>query len=269
MNMPILATSTEPLVFNWSAPRRRNAAITGFLAASLIAHAAGLYVFQIVYPPTIALLPPPARVNLITSDSEEGRTLLRWIEAEDPAIASTTRRPPDAKAYALPKLQHVPSYFAAEPVLKEPPPLVVDLRIPSSQPPGPVPIMRLPAAAPIRPAPTTVAFSTEFASLGAPTFAAPSFKASTGEPPQSIRFRVGVSPRGEILYCFPLNSSGDASLDEQARTYLALGRFPPRHVLSGAEGSTDRDQSLIWGIATVEWGNDVARSQPTSTTTVP
>lgn len=268
MNMSMLATPTEPLIFNWSAPRRRKAAIAGFLVASLLIHAAGLYIFQIVYPPTIALLPPPARVNLITADSEEGRTLLRWVEAEDPAIASTTRRPPDAKAYALPKLQHVPSYFAAEPALKELPPLVVDLRVPSSQPPGPVPMMYRPAAVPVQPAPTTVAFSKELEALGAPTFAAPSFKASTSEPPQSVRFRIAVTGRGEILYCFPLNFSGDPALDEQARNFLALGRFPSRLVLNAAEGSTN-DQSLIWGIATVEWGNDIARTQPTSTTTVP
>ena len=261
MNMSILVPAPQPLVFDWSAPRRRNAAVAGFLAASLIVHAAGLYIFQIVYPPTIALLPPPARVNLITSDSEEGRTLLRWIEAEDPAIASTTRRPPDAKAYALPKLQHVPSYFAAEPALKEVPPLIVDLRVPSSQPPGPVPVIPGLAIAPIPAAPTTVVLSKELESLGPPTFASPSFKASTSEPQQSVRFRIAVGGRGEILYCFPLNSSGDPALDEQARNYLALGRFSPR--------ATNGDQSLIWGIATVEWGNDVARSQPAPTPAAP
>jgi len=261
MNISILAPRIEPLVFDWSAPRRRNAAVAGFLMASLLIHAAGLYIFQIVYPPTIALLPPPARVNLITSDSEEGRTLLRWIEAEDPAIASTTRRPPDAKAYALPKLQHVPSYFATEPALKEVPPLVVDLRVPSSQPPGPVPMIHRPAAVPVHPAPTTVVFSKELEGLGAPMFASPSFKASTAEPPESVRFRIAVGGHGEILYCFSLNSSGDPALDEQARNYLALGRFSPR--------ATNGDQSLIWGIATVEWGNDVARSQPAPTTAAP
>jgi hypothetical protein len=269
MNMSILAPATEPLVFDWSAPRRRNAAVAGFLAASLIVHAAGLYIFQIVYPPTIALLPPPARVNLITSNSEEGRTLLRWIEAEDPAIASTTRRPPDTKVYALPKLQHVPSYFATEPALKELPPLAVDLRVPSSQPPGPVTVIQRPANVPTRPAPTTVVFSKELESLGPPTFASPSFKASTSEPPQSVRFRIAVGGRGEILYSFPINSSGDPALDEQARNYLALGRFSARHILSPAEESTTNHQSLVWGIATVEWGNDIARLQPTSTATTP
>jgi hypothetical protein len=257
MKMSILSPATSRLVFNWDAPRRRNLAIAGFLTASFIAHAACFYIFQVVYPPTIALLPPPARVNLITAASEEGRTLLRWIEAEDPALASTTRRPPDARAYALPNLQHVPSYFATEPALKEAPPVVVDLRTPSSRPPGPVPMMHRQATRPVGVASTSVAFSKEMEGLGAPQFPRSKFSASTNEPPQSVRFRIAVNRGGEVRYCFALNSSGDPALDEQARNYLALSRFPPK--------ATPNDELLVWGIATVEWGNDVARLRPTST----
>jgi len=260
MRTSIFPPATEPLVFNWDPPRRRNFAIAGFLAASLIAHAACFYIFQIVYPPIVALLPPPARVNLITSNSEEGRTLLRWIDAEDPALASTTRRPPDARAYSLPKLQHVPSYFATEPALKEMPPRIVDLRMPSSRPPEAVPMIHRQSTRPVGPAPTTVEFSKGIEGLGAPIFPSRKFTASTREPPQSVSFRIAVSGRGEIRYCFPVNSSGDPALDEQARNYLALCRFLP--------SSTTSDESLIWGMGTVEWGNDVVRSQATSTTTL-
>src|SRR6266481_7185852 len=142
MNSLTLESVAEPLLFNWDSPRGRKLAITVFLALSFVAHAACFYIFQIVYPPTMALLPPPARLTLITPDSEEGRTLLRWVEAEDPALASRTQRPTEARAYILPKVEHAPSYVASEPVLKEPPPLVVDLRLPSSQPPGAAPMAR-------------------------------------------------------------------------------------------------------------------------------
>ena len=101
--------ATEPLLFSWDSPRRRRAAFLGFLALSLFAHAVCFYIFQVVYPPTVTLLPPPARVALITPASEEGRTLLRWIDAEDPAVAFTTHRPPEARLRALPKVEHVPS----------------------------------------------------------------------------------------------------------------------------------------------------------------
>src|SRR6266478_4946649 len=158
-----------PLLVNWDAPRQRNLAITGFLIASFAAHAACFYLFQIVYPPTVSLTPAPQRVNLINPNSEQGATLLRWVDAEDPALASTTRRPPGAKLHLLSDAQHVPSYFASEPNLKEAPPLTVDLRVPSAQSPGPVPAPRPARAKPIEAAPTKVTFSNELDRIGQPT----------------------------------------------------------------------------------------------------
>jgi hypothetical protein len=86
-------------IFNWSPRRSRKLSLISFIVGSAVLHALCFYVFQVVYPPTIALLPPPARVNLITPETEEGRLLLRWIEAEDPALSSTTQRGPDAVAF--------------------------------------------------------------------------------------------------------------------------------------------------------------------------
>jgi hypothetical protein len=261
MTAPSSETAEAPLLFNWDAPHSRQLTILGFIGASLVLHALCFYVFQIVYRPALVLLPPPARVNLITSNSEEGRTLLRWIEAEDPALASATRRPPEVRGRALPKLQHVPSYMSEEPQLKEPPPLVVDLRPPSPQPPGPVSIQhrQVPPRAIVMT--TAVAFSEELRDFGAPQFPSTKFSASSNEQPESVRFRIAVGPRGEVRYCFPLNSSGDASLDEQARKHLALTRFAP-----GSITRDGTDQTLVWGIATIEWGNDVAHPPATSTT---
>ena len=209
--------ATEPLLFSWDSPRRRRVAILAFLALSLLAHAVCFYIFQVVYPPTVTLLPPPARVALITPASEEGRTLLRWIDAEDPAVAFTTHRPPEARLRALPKVEHVPSYHAMEPTLKELPPLEVDSRAPDSQPPGAVPLIRQKNASPARLIRTSVSFSSELDALGVATMPALKFVASNRETPEAIRFRVAVSRLGEIRYCFPMNSSGDPALDEQAR----------------------------------------------------
>src|SRR3954468_20476621 len=114
----------SPLLFNWQPPRPRKLSIMAFLGGSIILHAFCFYLFQIVYAPAVVLLPPPARVSLITPDSEEGRTMLRWVDAEDPALASATLRPPDAPHRQLPKVQHVPSYVAEGPKLKSPPPFV-------------------------------------------------------------------------------------------------------------------------------------------------
>jgi hypothetical protein len=261
VNPTVSAPTVAPLLFNWEAPRRRKVAIAGFLAASVIAHAVCFYLFQIVYPPTVALLPAPARVSLISPNSEEGRTLLGWIEAEDPALASTTLRPQEAKAHALPKVQHLPSYAGYEPGLKEPPPLVVDLRMPGAQPSGAVQ-MDHPHIPPVsRVAPTVVSFSREIENLGPVSVPSAKFAASNGESPEQVRFRVGVSSAGDIRYCFPVNSSGDPALDEQARHYLVLCRFPTRPPTEQTPG-----ESMVWGVATIEWGNDIAPAPAISTT---
>ena len=262
MNASIARPSPEPLLFSWESPRRRQIAISTFLALSLIAHALCFYVFQITYPTTISLFPPPARVSVISSDSEEGRTLLRWIDAEDPALAFTTQRPSEARLRALPKVEHIPSYLAMELALKQVPLPVVDLHIPSSQPPGPVLFGHRQIAPATGPTATSASFSKELDSFGAPTLPPPSFAASSDETPETVRFRVAVNKMGEVRYCFPLNSSGDPALDEQVRRYLTLCRFS-----RGSVRGEKLDGFLTWGIATVEWGNDVVRPRPSPTDT--
>lgn len=262
MNTSLPAFSVEPLLFSWESLRRRRIAIIAFLILSVVVHALCFYLFQIVYPPTVALLPPPARVTLITAASEDGRTLLRWIDSEDPALAFTTQRSPEGRLRTLPKVDHIPSYLTVEPPLKEPPPPDVDLRIPSSQPPGPVPLSHREPAQAVSPIKTSVSFSQELQVLGAPSLPAPNFAASNGETTEAIRFRVAVNGIGEILYCFPLNSSGDPVLNEQARRYLALCRFTEASARAGKV-----DPVLTWGITTIQWGSDVGRPRPTATDT--
>src|SRR5207248_8407085 len=142
MNPSTSNATAEPLLFSWDQPQRERLAIAAFFVLSLVAHAFCFYVFQVVYPPTVALLPPPARIGLITSNSEEARNVLRWIDAEDPALAFTTQLPADAKSLELPKAEHIPSYVSVQPMLKSVPPLAIDSRVPSVHPPGPVPAVR-------------------------------------------------------------------------------------------------------------------------------
>lgn len=253
------APATAQFIFDWDQPRRRTLLLTGFIAVSFAIHVAAFYLFQVVYPPTVSLLPAPRRVNLMTASSEQTATLLRWIDAEDPALASTTRRPAHMQRREMGKVEHVPSYFAREAVLKEPPPLAVDLRIPSTQPPGPVRFTRPAAIAPGGIQPTRVTFSSELQERGSATFVPANFKTSTSETPQNAQFRIAVDANGAVVYCFPLASSGDASLDELARQNLALCRFPAKA----------NDEALVWGIATIEWGNDVASGNAKPTPNAP
>ena len=263
MNSVASEIAAEPLLFSWDSPRRQRTMLAAFLMLSLVAHALCFYVFQIVYPTPVALLPPPARVTFIAPDSEEGRTLLRWIDAEDPAVAFTTHPAPGARLGTLPKAEHLPSYSTIQPILKELPPLKPDLRVPSSQPPGAV-YSGARKTASARGSPTTViSFSSELDQFGAPSFPQSRLAASFEETPETVRFRVAVSDLGEIRYCFPINSSGDPALDEQARLQVVRSRFS-----QNKQTGNRPDSALVWGMATIQWGSDVTRPQQAPAATV-
>jgi hypothetical protein len=256
MNSVAFDIPAEPLLFTWDSPRRQRTMLTAFLVLSLGAHALCFYIFQIVYPTPVALLPPPARVAFIAPESEEGQTLLRWIDAEDPAVAFTTYPPPETKGEALPKTEHVPSYSSVEPILKQLPPLKPDLRIPSSRPPGAVHFVDRKIGPAKGAATTYISFSKELNQFGVPILPQSGFASSNKETPETLRFRVAVNDLGEIRYCFPINSSGDPALDEQAHLQVLRSRFSPTRGAATKPGS-----SLAWGMATIEWGSDVARPQ--------
>jgi hypothetical protein len=256
MNSVASDIAAEPLLFSWDSPRRQRTMLAAFLVLSLLAHALCFYVFQIVYPTPVALLPPPARVTFIAPDSEEGRTLLRWIDAEDPAVAFTTYPAPGARLGALPKTEHLPSYSTVEPILKELPPLKPDLRIPSSQPPAAARSTARRTASARGVARTYISFSKEFDQFGAPSFPDSGFTASNEETPETLRLCLAVNELGEIRYCFPINSSGDPALDEQARLQLIRTRFSQDKHTGNKSNS-----ALVWGMATIEWGSDIARPQ--------
>jgi len=240
------------LLFQWEQGRPRKLAIAGFLVASAALHALCFYIFQVIYPPTVALLPPPARVNLLVPTSDEGRTLLNWVNAEDPARASQTQRAPDSKTLALPKLNHIPSYLTTAPTLKAPPPTTPDLRVPSPFLPAPVPTRQNQSITPSPAAPTVVTFSDELQNVPVQKSDF-KFRGSTNEPPQTAQYLVAVSSAGEIRYCFLQDSSGDPALDDQAHHYLLLCRFTLEK-----NTSANKQENLIWGRATIQFGNDVA-----------
>ncbi len=254
MNASSLAPEPGALLFRWEKPRRRKAAIAGFLLASAALHALCFYVFQVVYPPAISLLPPPAQVSVIAPTSPEARTFLNWLQAEDPALASRTQRSPDARAFQLPKLTHIPSYVAVPPRLKEPPARPAVEPVPSAMPPGPVPIA--PAAKPAPPllAPTTLVFSGPLGQLPV-THPSLNFRASLDEAPEAAAFRVAVDSLGVVRHVFLRQSSGDTALDEQARAYLVLCRFQPAPSLTSNSG-------LAWATATFEFGTDLTMPAP-------
>ena len=264
MSAPLASGDDPALLFSWDQPRRRNLALGGFLAASVMFHALCFYAFQIIYPPAVALLPPPGRVTVIAPNTEEGRGLLRWLEAEDPALASTTQPPADAKSLAMPIVQHAPSYLMRQPALKGLPPARPDPAIPSARPPGPVEPLAPRTQTIVKIAPTTVLLSADLEKLGTMHSPKMKFSPSSHESPRAAHFRLAVDENGAVRYCFLENSSGDVSLDEQARKCLALSRFSP-----GENRNAKSENRFVWGTATVEWGNDIVPSSPATESVAP
>lgn len=249
MSAESIAPRPGTLLFNWERPRGRKLVIAGFLFASAALHALCFDVFQVVYPSAISLLPPPAQVSVIAPTSDEARTFLNWLNAEDPALASETQRPADARAFQLPKLAHVPSYLAVPPKLKELPPRRIVHSAPSAMPSAPVPT---PAAAERPPAvvvPTTLGFSDELRALPV-SHPELKFRASSRETPQSVHFRLAVDSLGVVRHAFLEQSSGDAALDAQARQDLALCRFQ-------ISAGKFKENGLTWASATFEFGTDL------------
>lgn len=246
--MQAYAQPQGSLLFHWERPRPRRLAILGFIGASLGLHALCFYLFQVIYPPAISLLPPPARVSLIAPTNPDARSFLAWVNAEDPALASQTLRPSGAREYQLPKLEHVPSYLTTPPQLKSLPAETVTPSEPAAMPPAPV---EMTTASPPPPA-VAISSAIHFSeSLGGREINVPalSFHASSREAPQTALFRIAVDENGVVRYTLLAQSSGDSTLDEEARRYLALSRFAP------AEHSPN--EQLTWATATIDFGTDV------------
>jgi hypothetical protein len=260
------ASTVAPLVFSWAPPRKRRRTLIVFLILSLLLHALCFYIFQIVYPPTVALMPPPARVTLISPDDPESLALLRWAEAEDPALTTTTQRLPETKSFVLPPVQHRPSYASHQPKLKTLPPLLPDLSIPSSAATGPVrlPRMKANASAPGPTRKTTANFADLSPALGEPVFADFKFRLTRPDAPANARFRVAIDQRGAIRFCFLIESSGDPALDEQARNFLQLCRLKTQ-----GDSPMTNGTALFWTTATILWGNDLAPSSSPSANSSP
>lgn len=249
MNASGYAQPQGSLLFHWEGPRRRRFAIAGFLIASVALHALCFYLFQVVYPPAISLLPPPAQVSVIAPTTEEARAFLNWLSAEDPALASQTQRPEDARAFQLPKLAHIPSYVAVPPSLKEAPSFPALRSAVSAMPPGPVPVKPTNEPPPPLLAPTTLFVSGALGRL--PIVHPPlNFRASVRETPQAARFRLAVDSLGVVRYAFLEQSSGDTALDSQARHYLALCRFQNIESLG-------KNNGLLWATGNFEFGIDL------------
>lgn len=263
MNAPKPAAGPPPLTFQWPEFAPVSWPLAAFIALSLLAHALTFYIFQIEYPPASRVIPPPAQVSVLAADSPENEALLRWLDAEDPALAA---KPPQAVPPGSLDVAYTPSYSAVRAV-----PGMVE----KPAPPPPYPAVKsgveLIAGAPVAAAETPAAqprpeVKTQLRFSGGlvrePSRLAFVPTALTELLP--ARFLVGVSGRGETRYVFLRESSGDKGLDKQAETLLRSSTFaPPR------TAAADRD-AIHWGFATFAWGADVfTQTRPAAVSPAP
>ena len=263
-------TAIAPLIFSWAPPRKRRRALIVFLLLSFLLHALCFYVFQIVYPPTVALLPPPARMTLISPDNPESLALLRWVEAEDPALATTTQRTPEAKSFILPPTEHRPFYATHQPKLRTLPPIAPDLSVPTSAGVGPVRPSQVKGSTTGLTRKTMALFADLPPGLGEPIFPDFEFRLTRPDAPANARFRVAIDRGGAVRFCFLIESSGDPALDEQGRNFLQLCRFKsPSPTGSNENAAPTNATGLFWTATTILWGNDLVSKSTVSPASSP
>jgi hypothetical protein len=238
-------SESEPgLTFQWPAEKGFPFLLFFCVLGSVLAHGATFVLFQVVYPERVTIPQPAPHVSLLTPSSPENIALLRWIEAEDPALIASESpvRPP-----ALVEVLYRPSF--SEPRTE---PLGAPKEAPN-QVRFPPAIDRLavrntatqhPVAGAVPPLPTTVRFSGALASRPLTRNPAIRFSQQAPTPVRPSHFLVGVDASGTIRYQFLQESSGDAGLDGLGAMHLGQVQFAASEAL------------VTWGMVAVIWGDD-------------
>src|SRR5438067_2790127 len=141
------AKAQTGLTFSWPETRLISLTLLGFIALSVLIHALSFYIFQLAYPPSAHINPPPAQVSVLTPGSPENNALLRRIEAEDPALAS---RPQEVLPANLLNLRYTPSYAQ----VRTAPKIVDKQAMPLVYPPAMDALALIQSALPRQPAPS-------------------------------------------------------------------------------------------------------------------
>ncbi len=232
------------LVFAWDKPRSLLSWLPWFIFLSLAAHAATFFLFNVVYPVRATLPRPVPQITVLNESSPENIALLRWIEAEDPALIDAD---PDLHPRQMATAQYRPSYYlartrprtvaaeAAQPGYPEEQDPFYIIHSGQRTAPTPLPSPKL--------QPTALLFSSNL-SRRSVRLAPPIAFSNAKLPLDSARFLLGVTDGGEVRYVFLQHSSGDSRLDADAARHLGTLAFEPGH------------DSITWGFATLAWGQD-------------
>jgi len=229
------------MVFHWP-ERTASLLIPMLFVLSVAVHALAFYIFQVVYPPTVAIAPPSAQVTLLTSATPEGAALLHWVQAQDPATAARSR---ELVPCGLGEVRYEPAYAVVHTFPKEAEPALEPIRFPSARS-----LLDERGAStassddlPSRSVSTSLSLSRPLRSRDAAPGAPLPIKSPSGVNLKPTVFLVGVGDRGDVRYCFLQQSSGDdEAIDTQAETLMRQHEF------------SHSETPLEWGFATFTWG---------------
>ncbi len=238
------------LTFDWPDKSGYPFLLFWCVSGSLLAHAATFFLFQIKDPQRVTIPQPAPHVSLLTASSPENIALLRWIEAEDPALVATDNSivPP-----ALAQVVYRPSFATPRtPPIGPPEEITAPVRFPPAvdrltenlptapqSPPVPTPSVH-----------TTITLSGALASRYLVNRSSLTPPALAEEPVSSTVFLIGVDERGEVRYSFlqpPVGNPEQASpkLDAWAADEISSIVFAPS------------EDPITWDFLTFHWGSEV------------
>lgn len=247
------ADADSALSFDWPRRERFPYILFGCVFLSLAAHVGSFFIFQIVYPQRVTIPPPAPQVALLTPSSPENIALLRWIDAEDPALVAGAR---SVVPEGLLDLTYKPSYQTVrtqprgsteEPIVVRFPAARDSLGVIESALPRPAPT---PAA--IASASTSVRFAGGLAQRPLQKPASFPLKSRVPVPVEPLRALIGVTAQGAVDFAFLQSSSGNQPLDGEVLAQLRHLRF------------ITAESPITWGFAIVSLGPEViaAPAQP-------
>jgi hypothetical protein len=227
-------------IFDWR-KARWDLRLPVLVAISLLGHVLCFYLFHVVYPPTTSLLPPSAQVTVLDPSSPRDKSMLEWIEVNDPATISAPRF--DLGLVSKLASHYKPSFSSMTPELK-----------PSDASEAPVkgipsifsaetliPMRRRPAAtASPKMFPSRLEIASTLHERPVVSSQALPLAWTLAEP---ASFFIGVNPAGEVDFLFLRSSSGSNSLDEAAESFIRKLRFK-------------LGSHLDWGVVTLQWGGN-------------
>lgn len=236
---------SEPdLTFQWPAEKGFPYVLFLCVLGSLCAHVATFFLFQVVYPQRVTIPQPAPYVSLLTPSTPENVALLRWIEAEDPALISSDNTVPPP---GLAEVRYRPSFAdprtapLGAPVEKSTEtlfPPAVDRLLPVETAAPPAVVDRQAASATVLRMGGPLAGRTLAQN---PPLESPRLATAPMSPTVCL---VGVSGEGEIRYQVIQQSSGDTKIDDLALAHLHRIRFAPA------------GEPLTWAHVTFAWGAD-------------